>query len=479
MTDNLKRYPLMKVTNLPWVDQVPSHWELVPNRALLRKRKVLVGDRHTDYRLLSLTKSGVIVRDISTGRGKFSADMGTSQEVREGDLVFCLFDVPETPRTVGLSKHHGMITGAYTVFECKDNQLARFLEAFYIAMDDRKLLSPLYSGLRNTIPPPVLLGQKTPLPPAHEQAAIVRFLDHADRKIRRYIRAKQKLIKLLEEQKQAIIHRAVTRGLDPNVRLKPSGVEWLEEVPEHWEVARLGRLIKLVTGFPFKSGGFSQDRQDIRLLRGVNISPGRIRWTDVVTWPSTERAKYSDYKLQVGDLVLGMDRPLVQKGTRVATVTEADVPALLLQRVACIRPCEKLQAEFLILLLAGRSFADYLTPIFTGISVPHLSPEQVKSFSFALPPVNEQRDIVQWLRASTRNFEISILSANREIELLCELRTRLIGDVVTGKLDVREVAAQLPTEDQELPAIDELEDISDSEEDAPDDLEEAPEDPEP
>jgi hypothetical protein len=86
---------------------------------------------------------------------------------------------------------------------------------------------------------------------------------------------------------------------------------------------------------------------------------------------------------------------------------------------------------------------------------------------------------VQWLRASTRNFEISILSANREIELLCELRTRLIGDVVTGKLDVREVAAQLPTEDQELPAIDELEDISDSEEDAPDDLEEAPEDPEP
>ena len=78
-----------------------------------------------------------------------------------------------------------------------------------------------------------------PLPPLPEQAAIVRFLDHADRRIRRYIRAKQKLIKLLEEQKQAIIHRAVTRGLDPNVRLKPSGVEWLGDVPEHWEVQRV------------------------------------------------------------------------------------------------------------------------------------------------------------------------------------------------------------------------------------------------
>jgi type I restriction enzyme S subunit len=96
----------MKDTGLPWVGQIPSNWGLVPNRELIRKRKLLVGDRHADFRLLSLTKAGIIVRDISTGRGKFSADMGTSQEVREGDLVFCLFDVPETPRTVGLSKHY-------------------------------------------------------------------------------------------------------------------------------------------------------------------------------------------------------------------------------------------------------------------------------------------------------------------------------------------------------------------------------------
>ena len=108
---------------------------------MLQKRKVLVGDKHAEFRLLSLTKRGVITRDVSTGRGKFSADMSTFQEVRPGDLVFCLFDVPETPRTVGLSQMAGMITGAYTIFECKDPLLAVFLEAFYIAMDDRKLLS--------------------------------------------------------------------------------------------------------------------------------------------------------------------------------------------------------------------------------------------------------------------------------------------------------------------------------------------------
>ena len=171
------------------------------------------------------------------------------QEVRNGDLVFCLFDVPETPRTVGLAHHAGMITGAYTVFECSDPALSAFLELFYRAMDDRKLLSPLYSGLRNTIPPTRFLGTKTPVPPPDEQTAIVRYLDHADRRIRRALRAKQRLIALLNEQKQAIIQQAVTCGLDPNVRLKPSGVAWLGDVPEHWEVKRLKWVTRLQRGY--------------------------------------------------------------------------------------------------------------------------------------------------------------------------------------------------------------------------------------
>jgi type I restriction enzyme, S subunit len=154
MIEGLKPYPAYRPSGLPWTERIPQHWGLLPNRALVRKRKVLVGKQHPDYRLLSLTKQGVIVRDVASGKGKFSSDMGTSQEVRIGDLVFCLFDVPETPRTVGLSPHAGMITGAYTVFESIVQKTAGYFEVFYRAMDDRKLLSPLYSGLRNTIPPP-------------------------------------------------------------------------------------------------------------------------------------------------------------------------------------------------------------------------------------------------------------------------------------------------------------------------------------
>ncbi len=242
MIADLRPYSDSMPSKLPWVGNIPSHWKTVPNRAFLKRRKVLVGDRHSDYALLSLTKQGVIVRDLKKQKGKFSSDMGTSQQVRQGNLVCCLFDVPETPRTIGLSRFDGMITGAYTVFECNDPTIAAFIERFYIAMDDRKLLSPLYSGLRNTIPCPVFLGTKTPVPPPDEQALIVRFLDWASVRLGKAIAAKRKVILLLEEQKQAIIHRAVTRGLDDTVPLKPSGLDWLGDVPEHWKVLRAGAM---------------------------------------------------------------------------------------------------------------------------------------------------------------------------------------------------------------------------------------------
>ena len=207
-------YPAYKDSGVEWVGEVPEHWEVRPNKSVLSRRKVLVGEDHPEFDLLSLTKGGVIVRDLSTGQGKFSADPGTCQEVRVGDLVFCLFDVPETPRTVGLSAHHGMITGAYTILECPDRLLQRFLEAFYIAMDDRKLLAPLYSGLRNTIPPSSLLRAKTPVPPVLEQRAIARFLDVADRRIRRHISATQSQIALLKEYRTRLIADVATGKLD-------------------------------------------------------------------------------------------------------------------------------------------------------------------------------------------------------------------------------------------------------------------------
>ena len=204
----------LKPSGIPWLGEIPAHWDLSPNRAHLRIRKVLVGQRHPQFQLLSLTKRGVIVRDLSEMRGKFSSDMGTSQEVRSGDLVFCLFDVPETPRTVGLSQHDGMITGAYTVMECSDLEVAKFLELFYIAMDDRKLLSPMYSGLRNTIPKDRFLGAKTPLPSAGERVAILRAVQQETSFLIQAISRLEREIDLLREYRTRLVADVVTGKLD-------------------------------------------------------------------------------------------------------------------------------------------------------------------------------------------------------------------------------------------------------------------------
>lgn len=282
------------------------------------------------------------------------------------------------------------------------------------------------------------------IPPYAEQLAIVRFLDCTNQQLERAIRAKWNVISLLNEQKQVIIHGAVTRGLDQTIALKPSAIPWLGNVPEHWQITRLGRLIDLTTGFAFKSEGFSQNEADVRLLRGINVSPDRVRWGSVVRWSAAEAAAYSSYALSAGDIVLGMDRPVINSGTRVAKIREEDVPSLLLQRVARIKPKAGLNDDYLFLLLRGRGFSDYIAPIFTGVSVPHLSPDQICDFQIPFPPLDEQQRIAKLVLQNTKQLDFAIENAHQEIALLREYRTRLIADIVSGKLDVREKALRLP-----------------------------------
>ena len=238
------QYPAYKPSGVSWLGDLPEHWDVIPTRALLNLKKQLVGDRADKYTLLSLTKQGIIARDMENPEGKFPASFETYQVVEPGDLVFCLFDIDETPRTIGLSSMTGMITGAYTRFVCPNEQNRRFIYQLYLSLDNGKLLKPLYSGLRKVITKSTFLSATIPLPPLPEQRAIVRYLDYVDRRISRYVSAKRKLIALLEEEKQAVINQAVTRGLDPNA--PPQALRRRvarRRAGAHWEVVRNGSAI--------------------------------------------------------------------------------------------------------------------------------------------------------------------------------------------------------------------------------------------
>ena len=219
----------LKDSGIPWLGEIPEHWESMPNRANLKIRKKLVGERSSEYTLLSLTMRGVIARDMENPTGKFPAEFDTYQEVQPGDLIFCLFDIDETPRGVGISRLNGMITGAYTVFEPRNPEIAEFLYLHYLAMDEEKCLKPLYTGLRKTIPKPRFLGIKTPIPPPDERIAIVRYIKEETVRIYTIINRYEREIGLLREYRTRLTADVVTGKLD--VRAAAAQLPDLEDAP--------------------------------------------------------------------------------------------------------------------------------------------------------------------------------------------------------------------------------------------------------
>ena len=464
MSGVLKRYPAMKDSGVPWLGHVPEHWELRRLHSLLsRNNSGVWGEDFDDDGVIVLRSTEQTVNGewkiSAPARRRLTPSEYASSRLQEGDLV--------VTKSSGSILHIGktsIVTRDVEALDCcfsnfmqrlrvKQEMIPRFL--WYtlngeLGREQFNFFSDTTTGLAN-LNAKIINNVGVTCPPIPEQHAIVRFLDPADRRIRRYIRAKERLIELLEEQKQAVVHQAVTGQIDvrtgrPYPAYKDSGIDWLGKVPEHWAVSRLGRLICLTVGFPFQSEGFTQFAGDVRLLRGVNVAPGELRWDEVARWPKIDADRFAEYQMAVGDIVLGMDRPIIRGGVRLAIVSQSGVPSLLLQRVARIRPSEGLIRDFAFALLSGNSFLDYLAPIFTGVSVPHLSPEQIRAFSIALPSVVEQEAIVEYLRSRISDIRSAIYSGLKQIELVREYRTRLIADVVTGKLDVREAAAAMPEE---------------------------------
>lgn len=202
----------MKDSGIAWIGQIPEHWKKARYKDVLSIQDEKVGKRK-DLTLLSLTKQGVIIRDLTEMKGKFPKDFESYKVVHPDNIILCLFDVDETPRTVGLSHNEGMITGAYDVFSIKNIDKEYFLY-HYLSLDDRKAMKPLYKGLRKTIPLPRLMGEHIFIPPASEQKAIVSAINSLNNKIETLASELTTQIDHLKELKQRIISDAVTGKID-------------------------------------------------------------------------------------------------------------------------------------------------------------------------------------------------------------------------------------------------------------------------
>ncbi len=458
MIADLKPYPAMKDSGVPWLGEVPEHWEIRRIKMLFREQDERNGIGSGD--LLSLTRAkGIVPQTEASNRIASAEDLSKYKICRPGDLV--MNRMQAWSGMFALSTYEGVISPDYSIFCAIDRSDLKFFEHLFktpIVVDQFAQRSKGIGSGFNRLYTPDFGAVPVVVPPLPEQAAIVRFLDHADRRIRRYISAKQKLIKLLEEQKQAIIHRAVTRGLDPNVCLKSSGVEWLGDVPEHWQVLPLKRIgwFKSGAGFPVSDQG--DQNCEVPFLKVSDMTK-----TGNEVWIESENSTVSkETAARLGAFIFPTGTIIFPKvGGALLTNKRR-----LLRKVSCIdnnvMGCVIIGADlqYAFMLLQQLDIGRLSKP---G-PVPAIGEGDVREIKVSLPPLTEQTTLVQSIHGATATLNTAITHASREISLLREYRTRLIADVVTGKLDVRVAVTILPEETDEPEVLDDIDTLAEEEE---------------
>ena len=448
MIAGLKPYAEMRDSELPWLGDVPAHWKIMRAKTLLRRVDVR-SSAGTEELLTVSSERGVVPRRTAKVT-MFQAESYAGHKLCwPDDLV--INSLWAWGKGLGVSQHHGIVSTAYGVYRAwKGGEVVpRYLHELVRSSSFHWELQVRSRGVwisRLQLTDESFLNAPLVVPPADEQAAIVRFLDHADRRIRRAIGAKQKLIKLLGEQKQAIIHHAVTRGLDPAVRLKPSGVEWLGDVPEHWNLRRLKALVHRVDqGVSPQAENQLADETSWGVLKAGCVNRGVFRQHEHKRLPLGYRIDES-LRVSEGDVLVSRasgSPALVGSTGRVASI---DFKLILSDKTFRLVLKDDVNPDFMALVMNGRYYRVQVEQAISGAEglANNLPVSSLRSFLFAIPERVEQAAIVESLQVDLRRIDAAIDHGEREITLLREYRTRLIADVVTGKLDVREAAARLP-----------------------------------
>ena len=437
-------YLSYETSSREWLREVPEHWETTTIRRYCRVFSGATPDRANPNYWNGGTIPWIASGDVNLRRivkaQQFISEAGykasSTRYINPGSLVLALAGQGRTKGMVATVECRTTCNQSLAAIEPSHqlsnyNFLAYFLESRYA--DIRALVG---NGLRDGLNLEHIRGIQTPLPPLDEQAAIVRYLDKADQQIQAYISAKEKLIALLEELRQAIIHQAVTRGLDPNVRLKPSSVEWLGDVPEHWEVRDIKSIAEI------KRGKFThRPRNDPSLYDGPYpfIQTGDI---------ATAGRVIKEYKQTLNQKGLAVST-MFPSGTLVMTIAANIGDVAILNFDSCfpdsivgIIPVSTTDRNYLYHLLGA--MRDELLREAPVNTQGNLNVSRIGSMKVPIPDFEEQTVIAEYLDQATRITDDKISYAERLIELIEEYRTRLIADVVTGKLDVRKAAEALP-----------------------------------
>lgn len=336
-------------------------------------------------------------------------------KVDVGDVLFAMIGTIGNPIVIKTEPDFAIKNVA--LFKVPINQDSFFLKYY---LDSGLVIEQMTKDAKGATQKFVGLGYlrnfEIPLPPLPEQQRIVAILDEAFAAIATVKSYAEQNLKNAKE-----LFESYLQGV-------------FENKGEGWEQTTLKKEIELLVGFAFKSKEYTENKDDILLLRGDNIMQGCFRWEDVKRWKKSEYQDYKKYQLQENDIVLAMDRPWVKAGLKIARLSKNDLPALLVQRTACLRTKSNLDNSFLFHLLKSNKYMNYLLEVQTGIGVPHISGQQISDFIFYRPSLKEQQTIVQKL--DTLSVETKKLEAiyTQKLNDLDELKKSVLQKAFSGEL---------------------------------------------
>ncbi len=421
-----EEYTDFKNSHLEWLDVIPSHWDggrlrwfshIYAGGTPSKEKEEYWADGTVPW-LNSGAVNQVLINEPSAYITESAYANSSAKWIPKGALVMAL---------AGQGKTKGMIAQLAIDTTCNQSMAAIVPNNMYNARYLYWWLNSNYQNIRNMAGGDLrdglnldILGNiQCPIPSNEEQTQIATFLDRETQKIGRLIEKQQQLIKLLQEKRQAVISHAVTKGLNPNAKMKDSGVEWLGEIPEHWEVKRLKYVCSLVTK------KIPTDNLKVIALENIESQTGKYIQTESI---------YSgeDVGFVAGDILFGKLRPYLSK------VYMADESGVAFGDLLVYRPTNKVSSEYAFYQMISDSFISTVDSSTYGSKMPRASVDFTNDMPFLVPPLKEQESISNFLKTKISMFEKLIEKANRAIKLSKERRTALISAAVTGKIDVRE-----------------------------------------
>ncbi len=414
---------------MKWIGEIPSHWEVKRLASYFTERRVKVSDK--EYEPLSVTKLGVFPQWENVAK---TNDGDNRKLVKKGDFV--INSRSDRKGSSGVADRDGSVSLINIVLKPRNTIRAdfsnyllksyKFIEEYY--RNGRGIVADLWTTRYDE-----MKMIKLAVPPLEEQTAIANYLDTATAKIDAAIAQQQKMIDLLNERKQIIINRAVTKGLNPNAKMKDSGVEWIGEVPEHWEVRRVKSITsKVGSGVTPRGGGETYVDKGVMFLRSQNIYFEGFKLDDVAFITDAVDASMSNTRVKVGDVLFNITGGSIG---RCYYVPEGFPKANVNQHVSIVRPYN-FSTEYLYYLLRSHMSQIQVDLQQTGGNREGLTAFALKNFVFPIPPKTEQKMIIHYLNDVDMKLEQTIQNCQNQISLLQERKQIIIDEVVTGKVKV-------------------------------------------